>query len=90
MALNSFTVQAHNNQTYLRRRSAAVLCFFPLSFVATDNPPQPSTSFSAQLEARTNYKLRVISYNWAANVTEKCGKMAPPAGPIAAIRMRTF
>ncbi len=29
------------------------------------NPPQPSTSFSTQLEARTNYKLRVISYNWA-------------------------
>ncbi len=45
--------------------SAAVLCFFPLSFVAPDNTPQPSTSFSAQLEARTNYKLRVISYNRA-------------------------
>ncbi len=45
--------------------SAAVLCFFPLSFVAPDNTPQPSTSFSAQLEARTNYKLRLISYNWA-------------------------
>ncbi len=49
----------------MRRHSAPVLCFFPLSFVAPDNPPQPSTSFSAQLEAHTNYKLRVISYNWA-------------------------
>ncbi len=46
-----------------------VLCFFSsklcATLVAPDNPPQPSTSFSAQLEARTNYKLRVISYNWA-------------------------
>ena len=35
------------------------------TLVAPDHPPQPSASFSAQLEARINDKLRVISYNWA-------------------------
>ncbi len=33
--------------------------------VALDHPPQPSASFSAQLEAYINDKLRVISYNRA-------------------------
>ncbi len=33
------------------------------TLVAPDHLPQPSTSFSAQLEARINDKLRVISYN---------------------------
>ncbi len=60
---------AHNNHTYLRRLSAAVLCFFSskicTTLVALDRPPQPSASFSAQLEARINDKLRVISYNRA-------------------------
>ncbi len=51
----------------MRRLSAAVLYFFSFkistTLVAPDRPPQPSASFSAQLEARINDKLRVISYN---------------------------
>ena len=53
----------------MRRHSVTFLWFFSSTICATlvapDHPPQPSASFSAQLEARINDKLRVISYNRA-------------------------